>query len=176
MAEYVPRQGQIEGHHPNVDTAMLELQRLLAIFLSSEKFADLRKDDEGESFDPISHLESLQEDELTRILLALAITARVIDDRSGMVVDKVAGSCGLLQTTNPKGEELIEELSLRETCNKIIHAKNVRFDLEHTKSKKPYLGPFIYLHGELRGNQWKATLDVIAFAKEYCSYFATALR
>jgi hypothetical protein len=167
MVEYVPQAGHIEGHIPNIDTTMLELYRLLTTFLASKNVAELRTG-HGESFDAISHLESIGEDEITRILLAVAITARVIDDRDGHILDLVAGPCGTLVTFGDN-EEIFQLLSLREACNKIIHAQKVRFDISKTNDDQPYLNPSIYLYGKLHKKEWKATLDVIAFIKEYCT-------
>jgi hypothetical protein len=167
MAEYVPHALHVQGHIPNTDTAMLELYRLLTIFLASKSIAELRTG-HGESFDAISHVESLGDDEITRILLAVAITARVIDDRDGRILDLVAGPCGKL-VTFADDEEIFTQLSLREACNKIIHAQKVHFDVSKTKDDQPYLNPSIYLYGTLHKKKWKAILDVVAFIKEYCT-------
>lgn len=83
MAEYKnPQEGHFaEGHFPNTSSTLLELHRLLALFLASKNFAALRTNYPGGGFDPIYKIQEVEEDELTRLLLTLAITARVIDDR-----------------------------------------------------------------------------------------------
>lgn len=170
MAEYAPPGADVfgEGHHPNTETAFLELHRLLAIIFSSKSFAELRVGN-GEEWEPIDHLQQFEDDEITRILLFVSITARVIDDRNNKVLDLVARVCGTLINTDDKGTTETD-LSLREACNKIIHAKKVRFDVSETEAMQRYLNPVIYLYGERRkGQEWKAVLDVITFAKEYVS-------
>jgi hypothetical protein len=170
MAEYTPPGAPVfgDGHHPNIENAFLELHRLLAIIFASKSFADLRVGN-GEEWDPIDHLQQFEHDEITRILLFVSVTARVIDDRYDKVLDLVAKDCGTLTHTDDKGQKEVG-LSLREACNKIIHAKKVRFDVTETEATQRYLNPVIYLYGELRkGHAWKAVLDVVTFAKEYVS-------
>jgi hypothetical protein len=164
MPEYIPPEGhRIDGHMPNTQTVSLELYRLLSIFLSSKSFAELRTGT-GEEWEPIAHMEEHQEDEITRILLAVSITARVLDDRHNQCFDLAAGSCGIL--TDHLGEE--SPLSLREACNKIIHARVIHYDVLETPERQPYLEPFMYFYGERQnGAEWKAVLHVIDFAKEY---------
>lgn len=97
----------------------------------------------------------------------LAITARVIDDREGRTFGLAGTSCGKLQKDTLCPEE--KDLALREACNKIIHAEKLRVDLEEGESGQSYLNPYIYIYGRQRGTEWKATIDVIVFAKEYVS-------
>jgi len=168
MAEYKnPQEDDFKsGHFPNTSNTVLELHRLLSIFLASKNFAALRTNFPGEGFDPIFQIQDVEDDEVTRLLLTLAITARVIDDRQGQILDRVGSNCGKLEKNI--GEPIDEILSLREACNKIIHAKKIRFDVE-VDAGQSYLNPFIYLYGEHNGKNWKATLDVVAFSKDYFS-------
>jgi len=153
-----------EGHHPSTANITLELYRLLSIFLSSRGFAELRQG-EGEYWEPISHIQECEEDEITRLLLAIAITARVIDDREHKIVDLLSRECG---TIFEFGKD--KPLTLREACNKIIHAQKIRFDISETDAGQAFLNPIIYLYGKReKGVEWKATLDVIVFGKEYIS-------
>jgi hypothetical protein len=165
VAEYEPPQEIREGHFPKTETAILELHRLMAIFLASKNFAALRNGHPGEGDDPIYQLQECEEEEITRILLVLAITARVIDDREDHIYEVVGTNCGSFQrdASNPADEEL----TLREACNKIIHAKKIRLDMEEDGNGQRYLNPFIYIYGKQGEMGWKATLDVIRFAKEY---------
>jgi hypothetical protein len=170
MAEYESPQAKVfgEGHHPNTETAFLELHRLLAIIFASKSFAELRRGT-GEKWEAIDHPQQFESDEISRILLAVAITARVIDDRNNKVLDLVARDCGTLIDTDANSATETG-LSLREACNKIIHAKKVRFDISELDTTETYLNPVIYLYGEWRkGQEWKAVLDVVTFAEEYVS-------
>lgn len=163
MAEMIP-QGQgvfKEGYKPNTKIAIMELHRLVCIFLASREFAGLR-DGPTHVLDVWDCLQEAEEDEITRILLSVAITARVIDDLADGVFDFVAEDCGTLEQANIK-----KPLSLREACNKIIHATKIRFDVEHNASGQAYVTPYIYLYGNKNGVEWRATLDVLEFAREY---------
>ena len=164
MAEFInPEEDLLQGgHHPDTSNTLLELHRLLALFLASKRFADLRTHWPGEGFDPIYKIQEVEEYEITRLLLTLSITARVMDDREKRVFQTIA-NCGQLETD--RGTEILD---LREACNKIIHAKRVRLDIEQN-GEQPYLNPLIYLYGEHKGKCWRATVDVIAFAKYYVS-------
>lgn len=170
MAEYTLPGANVlgEGYHPNIETTFLELHRLLAIIFASKSFAELRTGN-GETWEPIEHLQQYEDDEIIRILLAVSITARVIDDRNDKILDLVARDCGKLIETNEKGT-IEMGLSLREACNKVIHAQKFRLDISETEATQKYFNPVIYLYGERhKGQEWKAVLDVIAFAKEYVS-------
>jgi hypothetical protein len=172
MTEYIPLQPQRkEGHFPNTENTVIELHRLLAIFLSSRHFAELCERYPGEGFDPIYKIQEVEADEITRILLSLAVTARVVDDREERISELVGSDCGVLQKDLDIQET--DVLGIREACNKLIHAKTVRFDVEELGVQR-YLNPMIYLYGTLQGKHWRAQLDVIKFCKEYativCNY------
>jgi hypothetical protein len=98
-------------------------------------------------------------------LLTLSITARVIDDRENRIFKDISSPCGTLQENLEN--VVVMQLTLREACNKIIHAKKIRFDIEGSEMLA-HLNPFIYIYGDSpNGRSWKATLDIIKFAKEY---------
>ena len=168
MAEFIPQQSQQkEGHFPNTENTVVELHRLLSIFLASKHFAELCTYYPGEKFDPIFQIQEVELDEITRIILNLAITARVIDDREGKIFWLVGSDCGTLQ--KDLSIQVVNTLEIREACNKIIHAEKVRFDVEELGVQK-YLNPIIYLYGTTQqGKEWRAQLDVIKFCKEYVS-------
>lgn len=166
MAEYInPQEGFIkEGHLPNTSNALLELYRLLTIFLASKNFATLLTNQPGKGFDPIYELQEVEWDEITRLLLSLAITARVIDDREKRVLKLIGSNCGEFQPDIQKSDT--EVLDLRESCNKIMHAKKIRADIDKINGQT-YLNPFLYLYGEHGLKHWRAKLDIVSFAKEY---------
>jgi len=168
MPEYIsPQLPRKEGHFPNTGNAVVELHRLLAIFLASRHFAELCEGYPGEGFDPIYQIQEVEGDEITRILLNLAITARVVDDREGRAFELVGSDCGTLQKDLRNQET--DVLEIREACNKLIHAETVRFDVEELGDQR-YLNPIIYLYGTLQGRQWRAQLDVIKFCKAYFTF------
>jgi hypothetical protein len=165
VTEFIPQQPRRkEGHFPNTEGTVLELHRLLSIFLASKKFAELCTNYPGEGHDPIYLIQAVEDDEITRILLTLAITARVIDDRENRVFKRLDSNCGRLQKDVDKPKVAV--LDIREACNKIIHAEKIRFDVEEHGDQK-YLNPIIYLYGNQQSTHWRAQLDVIKFCKEY---------
>jgi hypothetical protein len=173
VPEFTPPQ-EDEGrprHLPNIASTLVELHRLVSIFLASKAFADLVVQPVGhqsELHNAFFRLQECQEDEISRILLLLAITARVVDDANNQPLDLIACSCGTLvqDTSRP---DITEPLELREACNKLIHASRRRFDVEHNERGRPYLLPNLYLYGTKGRLEWKATLDVLSFAEEYTS-------
>lgn len=164
MAEFIAPQQDNEGYFPNTEGVIIELHRLLSIFLSSKQFSELCRNPPGEGFDPIYKIQAPEQDEITRIILSLAVTARVIDDRESRVFSLTKSNCGTLQKNI--NHSAIGALDIREACNKIIHAQKVRFDVDRI-GEQTYLNPIVYLYGKLHKNEWRATLDVINFCKEY---------
>ncbi|MEX3917943.1 hypothetical protein AB4Y43_17125 [Paraburkholderia sp. BR10872] len=175
MAEFIPPQEPVPGAHlPNVEATFIDLHRLLSIFLASRGFADLIEAPAGhaqELHDPLFKLQGCEEDEISRILLSLAITARVVDDAHARVLELVAGTCGRL-IPDVRNPERSVNLELREACNKVIHAQRRNFDIEHNDNGRQYLTPTIYLYGQQGATEWKAVLDIVEFAKQYASCVA----
>jgi hypothetical protein len=158
-------------HHPNISNVVLDIYRLVTIFLSSEKIAELTVSPHyGE--DPLRQFDEFERDEITRILLTVAITVRVIDDRSARLMNLLAGPCGELvpDMSNPQSEAL----DIREACNKIIHSLKIQPEKRPLPSGVVVLVPRILLFGHSRGGDWKATLDVVNFCRE-CTAMLKAL-
>lgn len=167
MTESIPPEHYREGHLPNTEVIVLDLHRLVTTFFSSQQLAELRTEN---AHDPIGWLQQYEEDEITRILLSTAITARIIDDRDGHYLDRVDTTCG----------ELIEDLStpdkniplnLREACNKIIHAKKIHSDITEINYKN-HMNPIMYFYGDRNGVEWKATLNILDYAIKYVESIA----
>lgn len=164
MAEFFPDRVYRKGHNPNVGNIHLDLFRLLTIFLSQKEMANLRTGEWGDAF---SELAEFEWDEVTRILLNAAVTARIIDDRDGSYLSKYPSVCGeFIPDLNDSNST--EELNLREACNKIIHAKEVHSDIEGDgQVPGNYMNPLIYFYGTQGIKEWKATLDIIKFVESY---------
>ena len=158
-----------EGHLPNMQTVFLDLYRLVSTFLASKNFAELRNE---HGLDPISELQEPEFDEITRILISSAVTARIIDDRDNHFLSQNDTKCGWIISDLTKEEKKVE-LTLREACNKIIHASKIRTDLE-VENHKSYFNPIIYFYGKHGKKEWMACLDIIEYAKKYYTYLRSA--
>ena len=64
-----------------------------------------------------------------------------------------------------------EALTIREACNKIIHATRIQRDIanpdpfRNPDNPDAYVLPHVYLYGEKDGREWKAKLSIIDFVK-----------
>jgi hypothetical protein len=99
------------------------LYRLACSFFASAEFARLGRASDTE---PLSTLVTeYQEDEISRLLVSAAASVRVIQDREGDGTSAQVASCGRLipNISSP----VPEPLTLREACNKIIHARRFNF-------------------------------------------------
>ncbi len=59
MAEHIPQGVFTKTHYTNIENVHLELYRLLTIFFSSKKFAELRTDRSGCSITEIQQFEEV---------------------------------------------------------------------------------------------------------------------
>ena len=106
------------------------------------------------------------EDEVSRILLQSAIVLRILDDESQAdPEERIPFVCGDLEQA---GHETA--LTLREACNKILHAKTINFDVAATQSVTPhskkvgaYFNPLVYLYGTQHNKEWRATIKMRVF-------------
>ena len=176
MAEYAPPRADDaiwrREHLPSAQSVLIELHRLVSIFFASRGFAEsiAAPDGHGEELgDGLFLLQECEDDEISRILLTVAVVCRSLDDAYGNIVNLVAGDCGTLARDIERNPDAVEPLTLREACNKIIHASRRNSDVERTPTGRRYLTPTLYFYGELNGREWKATLDVVAFARDYSS-------
>jgi hypothetical protein len=102
------------------------------------------------------------------LLVEIAIFVRILDDKFESkypIGDTVSLDCGRLKTDS--GEI---SLSLREACNKVIHAKEFQFAQSAFSSAKIpndeavlYYDPLVYFWGEHGKSEWTAALDVRRF-------------
>jgi hypothetical protein len=162
-----------EFEHPHVihvaPVAMLDrsiVQRdlyiLVALFLADEKITALENavTDSAEAY---------LEDEIEARLLSTAALLRAWDDQlaqaqnpSEAVRKLRAQTCGSLE--EKIGRQAVG-LTLREACDRIIHAERITFDIDqHPVAHRPYANPKIYLYGSHGRQQWRATVNIIEYA------------
>lgn len=165
MSELIPKPPFKSEYIVDGNGIVLELYRLLSIFYASKHFAELETSLHDDS---VAHLLSFQESEITRILTTAAITARIVDDRDNRYLNEHDIDCGeLLPDLKYLNNKV--PLSLREACNKIIHAKKNHYDVEELRYGN-YINPVIYYYGNYNRKEWKAILDVEKFVFNYVTY------
>lgn len=166
MVEQVLKWPYKAGYNFEVEEVRLELYRLLNQFLAEEKLAAHKNSDEWllHAVDIVGHFFDV---ETQRILIQAAVVARIKDDNeeeSRLKLGKFETTCGTL--TEDLDEPIDVQLSLREACNKIIHALKFHYDMED-QSGTNIINPVVYLYGRKGRKEWKASLNIIDFVKHY---------
>lgn len=160
-----------QGHFFDSGPIRLDLWRLLTSFLAERAFSEASEHELDAPHRPLLGLYSdFADTETTRILLSSAVALRVADDRDGRVLDQIADPCGELQTDLARPEVI--PLTLREACNKLLHAERINFDVERLDGGDlvqlgyaTFLNPTVYLYGTYRGTQWRAVLDILSYIR-----------
>jgi hypothetical protein len=168
------------GHWFDMNSARRNLLYLSSIFAGCEGVIKYMAH-EGrnvEGWDERDHpLELLFDDhctsEISRLLIEIAVTVRMLDDMAGPHVVSIGFKVGTFNQGRCDAA-----LTLREACNKIIHATNVEFDFgggvttyvaksgEELTECISYVRPTsLQLHGERAGEPWTAELDIMLFIK-----------
>jgi hypothetical protein len=151
-------------HYPNVSNVLLDIYRLLTIFMAAETISELEVP-QSYGNDPLQQFDDFQSDEITRILLTVAVTVRVIDDREARLFDFLSLDCGSL-TPDVENPGKAIALTIHEACNKILHARQIDFDRIPAVNGRSFLQSKIRLTGDYRGRAWHASLDVVRFCRE----------
>lgn len=147
----------------------LSLYRLACAFFASSEFARLGRASDTE---PLTVLVAENEEaEICRLLVNVAATVRIVQDRDaghGSALNSPCGTLnfGLSEVDSP------EPLTLREACNKIIHADRFNFDVKplpsterHLPNPTYILRPVLHLYGKQHQSQWKVELEVVEFIR-----------
>lgn len=150
-----------QGHRPDIGDLRRDIYELLSFFLSGKPIAEL----DTWHGDTLQQLIGLQRDLITKRLIAVAITIRILDDPQ--IFDAITGYCGTMTKDLSKPESC--GLGLRDACNKIIHARSVTFDSCVSDTGSTYLYPSLYLEGNERGRPWTVDLDIVKFCRESAS-------
>ena len=138
-----------------------ECYLLLCCFLSSNK---LNKICISSNFMHFKALPIKEEQKIKQYLISIAIKLRMIDylmkdhNRENHLPND--DNVGFIKTNNCKNI-----LSIREACNKIIHARSLKFVYRKTKDKMTYLKPIVYFSGQKNKKDWKASIDIFKFAE-----------
>lgn len=121
--------------------------------------------------------------EVIRILISTSVALRIwFDENDPEAFEGLNTNCGRLWTEwKAKTKAKSEVLTLREACNKIIHATKVHHDGEFEKPRsgnpdeeERYLHPFLYLYGRKGRQDWRAKLSIVDFVRWGAAAFRTA--
>jgi hypothetical protein len=156
MVKYEPPQVGFEGFSMNPARIRYDIYRLLATIYASQFFPH----DPIDTEDPrsLANLASeFEEDESTHLLLTIAIAVRTALNRETKIASLPCGELTEVSGTKP--------LTVREACNKVIHAKKIRADVELDGRRIVRQNPIMHLEGETPGGKWwTARLELEPFA------------
>jgi hypothetical protein len=112
----------------DAETLMLNAYRLLCLFYANKEIA--RLSDPSRRDDPASRLEQQFFDrEVTTVLLNIAVGLRVLDDQMKALPVRSPARIAYITARDEINSRhscmMFDDMSLRETCNKIIHATTV---------------------------------------------------
>jgi hypothetical protein len=152
----------------------LDLYRLLCAFFASADFDRLRERAAGApkwALDIVGLGElggEFEEAEITHLLVSIAARVRMVQDRERARFEKLRTNCGDLIPDVKQPRKKVP-LTLREACNKIIHANRFNFDAKRRPRRggdpdaSQALNPIMHLYGTQGRTNWKAKLHVEAF-------------
>lgn len=146
---------------------VLDLYRLLCMVTASREVAS-----HGLTSPAIAMMQGgFFKSEVTRILISCAAGLRILFDQRPQGPMNEQRDCGKLFPNWATDPAKVEVLTLREACNKIIHATDIRFDvvipdaaINPDEEGAHYL-PRLYLYGSKGRNDWRAELSLIDFAR-----------
>lgn len=149
----------------NAETVLKDVYRLLSLVVGDRALALLPEDNHGLL---VGLRDQFVEDELVHLLIGTAVMNRSHDDHmSGPRRDAdelsfapVTLVCGTL-TTEGRKETATVDLLLREACNKIIHADQIRVETETVGNAAfPVLPHDVILVGRAHDRHWQAILSI----------------
>jgi hypothetical protein len=141
-----------------------KLFHLLSIFLASKSTSELCDDQIGCTFAALR--DDFESPLIASLLIESAITLRMIDDRipkNDEIHEEIKKYVVGRLWDSPQSKKSVP-LTLREACNKVIHAKVLNCVMSSKRaSGNIYLRPFVCLYGEQRGKkkkEWKAKIEI----------------
>ncbi len=154
-----------EKHIINSSELKKSIFRLISLFMGfsgilDDKESFIQDFKNSLLFKEYSHL---FQEEFSRLILQIAINARVLDD----LIRKYQEDKDLNAFNNIEIMGIIDEevfYSPREAINKIIHAQYVGHDIR-TDDIKPYYMPSLQLMGNRGNKEWIAEIFLLPFCK-----------
>jgi hypothetical protein len=149
----------------NTSVIRQELFFLATIFLASKPVSQFADRVPGEGKHMVELWNELAEHEIT---LRLASTASFLRARDDLWITEAPdhelrkAPCGTLR--RDMESDNVVDLTMREACNKIIHASRYNFDVNGDDPYQ-YLEPIVYLYGTYGGKNWRAEVDVLRYVE-----------
>jgi hypothetical protein len=149
----------MNGYPIATEALDLELYRISCILASSRTLHEMGK----EQRNLVWFLNTFEKSELSRKLISVAVIIRNMDEQAWNANYKKI-PVGELIPNEEDDPGSIEPLSLREACNKIIHALEVDFyhGVDNVTEDTP-LSCRIRLRGEKSSKKWLAIIDLFKF-------------
>lgn len=174
------------GHEIDFDVILRELFRVITLIYSASTIWDMDQAAPPVITEPFPDLSSrtsigkLQRKflsgELSRGLIYVAVSMRILDDRAPNLFDKnMEAECGSFAEQNKS----VRPLCLRKACNKIIHAsefirgpETVFYDQNQEEVRRwndltganANLDNFIFLRGDMSNKAWTCAIRVDDFS------------
>ena len=132
-AQVVETQAPWRGRHNfvlNSETVLRDAYRLLSLVLGDQIISATCEDER----DPLAQLhDQFIEDELVQLLISTAVMNRTQDehmsgprnDENELSFSPIVHHCGTLNANLMAEDVVTKPLTLREACNKIIHAEHI---------------------------------------------------
>lgn len=151
----------LSGYSFSLDNASL---KLLSIILADKELQKLYAKYDLSHMEPF--IEDIKETEIIKLLVEIATQYRIMEWnirdewKNKDFKTEVVGE--LFTDNKDEGQEL--DLTIREACNKVIHAEEIVFDITKLRgTKRYYYNPYIHIYGKKGKLKWKASIDLVLF-------------
>jgi len=151
-----------------------DLYHLLCCFLASPQLSELAIEDYEHRGNEGIHvfnmfLNAFEKQNIQELLISIAVRLRMIDDLLNINHEKqINGETNDVGTLTKGTDKAEEVLTIRDACNKIIHAALIEYSsdrIEVRDKKKSYLKAELFLYDRGDKSGWKAKIDIIKFVK-----------
>lgn len=155
------------GHQIDVGSFLRDVVQLMAYIGTGSHVSMIWRGKERDPDEQLAKFRRIVEfhlrTEIPRLMISIAATLRAkVDDGSWCLPDSV-GYIGWLSQGHEVDPERSTSLSLREVCNKIIHAEKVRTEAIAEREELDAIGPLVSIYGSRGGNPWSAQINLMAF-------------
>jgi hypothetical protein len=116
----------------------------------------------------LPHLEHVsaefRESEIIRLMVEIATQYRLMDWGVASTNRSKHYKVGVVGALSVDGVPGAQDLTMREACNKIIHAQEIAFDVTKVRKQNDhFFNPVIHVRGEKGKVGWEASIDIVWF-------------